>query len=94
MKEHEFSFEVKNLNIYFKYLNEKNYKKVTEYMREKTSTNNNDNYKKTVLKRYIFQQKGLTFEMDQYTLPKEKIVITLRGNKSIVDEVYKEIKDL
>ena len=43
--------------------------------------------------RYIYKKDDFTFEIDDYTEPVMKVV-AIEGNKSKVDQIYNEIKDM
>lgn len=51
-------------------------------------------YEKLVRKRYIYKKDDITFEIDEYTLPRVTCVVALEGEPKMVDIIYNKIKNL
>ncbi len=49
-------------------------------------------HKKLTRKRYVYEKDNVKFEIDDYKVPKAKVV-AIEGDKLEVDEVYSEIKN-
>lgn len=49
-------------------------------------------HKKLTRKRYVYEKDNVKFEIDDYKVPKAKVV-AIEGDKLEVDKVYSEIKN-
>ena len=55
------------------------------------------NYKKDntlIRKRYVYKKGNVKFELDDYDAPEKAFVVAIEGEKSEVDKVYEEVKNL
>lgn len=44
--------------------------------------------------RYVYENKDVKFELDEYKQPEQSLVVAIEGTKEIVDIIYNEVKNL
>ena len=47
-----------------------------------------------IRKRYVYKKGNVKFELDDYDAPEKAFVVAIEGEKSEVDKVYEEVKNL
>lgn len=83
--EYEYSFKVSRLDIIIDNYND--VLKILNFLEYKEDNTLERN-------RIVYEKNNVIFEFDSYILPEKSYVVSLEGDKVIVDKIYNEIMNL